>query len=62
MKSIFLAAILVLSLGSTPTLAQQFEQCFMEDGAAFVNGLARLTGADVRAATGRIGSPILGAR
>src|SRR5262249_1702151 len=31
-------------------------------GCAFVRGLARLTGADVRAATGRIGSPILGAR
>jgi Domain of unknown function (DUF4347) len=31
-------------------------------GCAFVSGLARLTGADVRAATGRIGSPILGAR
>lgn len=31
-------------------------------GSAFVQGLVRLTGADVRAATGRVGSPVLGAR
>jgi hypothetical protein len=31
-------------------------------GCALVSGLARLTGADVRAPTGRIGAPILGAK